>query len=166
MDKRLGTLQERMDPKDPILKKFTDFTLLYAGDLGTIQEWLEHFPINTKDRPVIEFNAPISQSRALIFNGQPLSVFFRQFQGQSSLNSAVQVYLEGHENKVSLSPVAGNLLFQAVEEGVEQDVKSQLATIKQAVQSLPGSDYLHVLNLVLSSTGTKASRGTVLDELK
>jgi spermidine synthase len=166
LDKRLESLQERMDPKDPLLREFTDFTLLYAGDLGMIQKWLERFPINTADHPVIEFRAPISQSRTLIFNGQSLSAFFHQFQEKSSPNPAFQVYLESQQTKVSLSPVAGNLLFQAVEAGVEQDVKSQLSTIKQAVQFLPGSDYLNVLNLVISSTDTKASRGIVLDELK
>jgi spermidine synthase len=166
LDRRLESLQERMGPKDPLLRKFADFTLLYAGDLGVIRKWLERFPVNTNDHPVIEFQAPISQSRKLTFIGQPLSVFFHQFQEGSSPNHVILVRLTGRENETPLSPVAGNLLFQAVEAGVEQDLESQLATIKEAVQLLPGSDYLNVLNLVVSSTDTKASRGIVLDELK
>jgi hypothetical protein len=114
------------------------------------------------DHPVIEFRAPISQSRRQLFVGEPLLAFLHQFRTVS--DSAVYTRTNASGEKTPLSPVAGNLLFQAAAEGARHDTESQRATIKEAVQYLPGSDYLNVLNLILNDADAKASRGLVLDQ--
>ncbi len=166
LKKRLMDLHERMDPRDPLLQNYADFTLLYGGDLKTLQPWFQQYPVNTQDHPVIEFHAPISQTQKQMFTGKALVSFFQKFQTTPVTDGAVQIRAGNSGQLAALSPLPGHLLFQAVDAGMTQDAKLQIASIIEAAQHLPGSNVLSVLNTVMNSMDPKASRGILLDEVK
>ncbi len=165
---RLERLAATMTPQDPLLHQLSDLTLFYAGDLKSTGQWLDQFPLNTDDRPVIEFLAPISQSRQRMFTGGALASFYRHVQeanaATASSRQPVLAASGATATPTRVSPEAGNLLFQAVAAGVNQDVEAQLATIRQAVDLLPGSNVLSIVDVVLKGMETQATRGVVPDQ--
>jgi spermidine synthase len=162
---RMERLTASASEGDPLLRSFSDFTLFYGGDLTLLVPWFRQFPLNTDDQPVVEFQAPINQMRQRMFNGDALVSFFTHVQDaidpvQVARRSVrMRSPLTGESIAVSTAP--GNLLFQAVAAGVNQDVKGQLATIKQAVELLPGSDFFNVVDVVIKAMDARATRGLV-----
>lgn len=162
---RLAMLADRIKPQDTILRTLSDFTLLYAGDLSSVRAWLEPFPLNTDDSPVVEFMAPVSQSRKEMVSGPALISFYRRIQESPAANPVRVRPINGSEEAV-LSPLAGNLLFVAMEARGEKDDKTRLALINRATELLPGSNVLNLMNVVLNATSATATRGVALDSLK
>ncbi|MDC4227729.1 MAG: fused MFS/spermidine synthase [Candidatus Manganitrophus sp.] len=162
---RLAILADRIKPQDTILQTLSDFTLLYAGDLASVRAWLERFPLNTDDSPVVEFMAPVSQSRKEMVSGPALLSFYRRIQESPAVNP-VRVRPMNGADAAPLSPLAGNLLFVAMEAAREKNDKAQLALINRAVELLPGSNVLNLMNVVLNATSATATRGVALDSLK
>ncbi len=162
---RLATLAEQVKPQDTILRTVSDFTLLYAGDLSSVRAWLEPFPLNTDDSPVVEFMAPVSQSRKEMVSGPTLISFYRRIQESPAANPVRVRPINGSEEAV-LSPLAGNLLFVAMEARGGKDDKTRLALINRAAELLPGSNVLNLMNVVLNATSATATRGVALDSLK
>lgn len=139
--------------------------MLYAGDLSSVRAWLEPFPLNTDDSPVVEFMAPVSQSRKEMVSGPALISFYRRIQESPAANPVRVRPINGSEEAV-LSPLAGNLLFVAMEARGEKDDKTRLALINRATELLPGSNVLNLMNVVLNATSATATRGVALDSLK
>jgi len=161
---RLARLAERIKPQDTILRTVSDFTLLYAGDLASVRAWLERFPLNTDDSPVVEFMAPVSQSRKEMVSGPALISFYRRIQESPAVNP-VRVRLM-NDSEALLSPLAGNLLFVAMEAGSEMNNNARLTLINKAAELLPGSNVLNLMNVVLNATSATATRGVILESLK
>jgi spermidine synthase len=162
---RLARLADRMKPEDNILRTVSDLMLLYAGDLASLRDWLGRFPVNTEDYPVIEFMAPVSQSRKQMVAGPTLLAVLRRIQERQG-GDPVWVQQRDKTEKIPLSPLAGNLLFVAMQSGAQEDGKTQLALIKKASDLLPGSNVLSLLNLVTSSTSRTTTRGVALDSIR
>jgi spermidine synthase len=162
---RLSRLAERMAPQDPLLLSVSDVTLFYAGDLTSIRSWVDQFPVNTDDHPVIEFSAPISQSRQQLVTGPALSSFFWRVQNAKAVDPVLARPTRSPE-LAALSPLPGNLLFVAVEAGLKQDFKAQNAAIQRAAQLLPGSNVLSLFGAVSASMSAAPTRGLALDSVR
>lgn len=162
---RLSRLAERIQPEDPILRTVSDVTLLYAGELSAIRSWLQRFPLNTEDHPVIEYLAPVSQSRKQMVSGPTLTAFLRRVQELPPADP-VRVRLAEGAEQIALSSLAGNLLFVAMETGEQKDPQTQLALIKKAAELLPESNVLSLLNLVTGAMSTTTTRGVALDSIR
>lgn len=162
---QLSRLAERIKPEDAILRTVSDVTLLYAGDLSSIRSWLQRFPLNTENHPVIEYMAPVSQSRKQMVSGPTLTAFLRRIQELPAADP-VRVRLAEGAEQVALSSLAGNLLFVAMETGKQKDAQTQLALIKKAAELLPGSNVLSLLNLVTGSMSATTTRGVALDSIR
>jgi hypothetical protein len=162
---RLARLAERITPPDPILQTVSDFTLLYAGDLASVRSWVARFRVNTDDSPVIEFMAPIGQARKQMMRGPALLAFYRRVQESPAVNPVRVRPIQGGD-PAALSPLAGNLLFVAMEAAAKQDTKNQFAAIQKAAEFHPGSNVLSLLNVVLSTTSSTATRGVTLESLQ
>ena len=130
---------------------------MYAGDLSSVKPWLAQFPINTKDWPIIEFDAPISESHGQIFGGLALATFYDQLGTKEGM--AVQLQDSDGDKPRSISPQAGNLLFRAVALGDSGDIRGQISTLKQAVRANPNSSYLKMSNAILRSRVMQRGRG-------
>ncbi len=156
---RIARLQEKIQPKDPLLRSANGFLTMYGGDLSTVQSWLEQFPLNTDNLPIIEFEAPKSQTRKQMYKGTSLAMLYTRLAQASSSGTAVQVKTAAFDSSTPLSAQPGNLLFRAVVQGIENDINGQLLTIREATQIMKGSDYLDVLNIVLRSMDSHGIRG-------
>ena len=157
LQSRLDALQLKLAPKDMLLREIADMSLMYVGDLSSIQSWLERFPINTDDWPIIEFEAPISESDGIIFNGLRLADFYDQLGRKDGM--AVRVKASDVTEPRSFSSRAGSLLFRAVALGDSGDIHSQIATLHEATQALPNSTYLKMSNALLRSRVTQKGKG-------
>ena len=146
---RLDKLQTQIRPKDALLKELSDISLMYAGDLSSVQSWLKKFPINTDDWPIIEFEAPISESDGVIFDGLPLSSFYDQL----AKNDGKSVLIKTAEKAIQspLSPKAGNLLFRAIALGDIGNFRGQISALREATELLPNSTYLKISNSILKA---------------
>jgi spermidine synthase len=159
---RLARLADHMSPSDKMLASVSDLTLLYAGELGSLRAWIEHFPVNTDDRPIVEFEAPISQSRQQMVTDSVLSSFYWRVQN-SPAPDPVRVRTAHASGMAALSPLPGNLLFVATEAGVKQDLKTQAAAIKRAAELHPGSNVLALFAMVADSMSATPTRGVAMD---
>ncbi len=157
LQSRLDTLQQKISPKDLLLKTVEDVSLMYAGDFSSVKPWLAKFPVNTEDWPIIEFDAPISESQGHIFNGLPLADFYSQLEAQTG--TAIQLKANDENSTTPISPKAGNLLFRAVALGDSGDIRRQMATLQKAIQALPSSSYLKTANAVLRARVMQRGRG-------
>ena len=157
LQSRLDTLQPKLAPRDALLREIPDLSLMYVGDLSTIRLWLDQYPINTDDWPIIEFEAPISESHGLIFDGLQLA----DFSDQLGREPGMAVRLQGSEDSEPrlISAKAGNLLFRAIALGDSGDIRGQIATLKEATRVLPESTYLTMSNRILRSRVMQRGRG-------
>ncbi|MFZ5875085.1 MAG: fused MFS/spermidine synthase [Nitrospirota bacterium] len=159
---RLTRLTDRMTPRDPLLHAVSDVTLFYVGDLTSIRSWVDQFPVNTADHPVIEFSAPISQSRRQTVAGPALESFYWRVQNAPA-HDPVRLRRTAASDVVALSALPGNLLFVAVEAGAKQDFHAQTAAIHRAAELLPGSNVLDLFRSVSEATNSGPTRGVALD---
>ena len=157
LQSRLDALQQKLAPRDLLLRDVADVSLMYAGDLSSVGPWLERFPVNTEDWPIIEFDAPISESHGRIFDGLALADFYDQLGRQEGM--AVQLQNSDGLEPRSISPHAGNLLFRAVALGDSGDIRGQISTLKEAVRENQNSSYLKMSNAILRSRVIQRGRG-------
>ena len=157
LQSRLDALQQKIRPKDLLLREVTDVSLMYAGDLSSMKPWLAEFPVNTEDWPIIEFDVPISESHGQIFAGLALANFYDQLGAQDG--TAVQLQASDDAEPRSISTNAGNLLFRAIALGDSDDIRGQVSTLKEAVRANPNSTYLKMSNTILRSRIMQRGRG-------
>ena len=157
LQSRLDALQQKIAPKDILFQDVADFSLMYAGDLSSMRPWLARFPVNTEDWPIIEFDAPISESHGRIFDGLALADFYDRLGHQAG--TAIQLKAAGEDRATSLAPKAGNLLFRAVALGDSGDIRGQISTLQEATRALPNSSYLKMSNAILRSRVMQRGRG-------
>lgn len=161
---RVEALQRRMTPKDQLLETEDGVLLLYGGDLATVRPWLQTFPVNTDDHPVIEFEAPKSQTRREMYLGMELEKLYVRLSNSASSEAAVQIQKVSENQVLPLSSKPGNLVFRAVVQGVEKDIAGQLLTIRELTQLLKGTDYRDIVRFVLRSVDSSGIRREVVGD--
>ena len=138
--------------------------MLYGGDLATVRPWLQTFPVNTDDHPVIEFEAPKSQTRREMYLGMELEKLYVRLSNSASSEAAVQIQKVSENQVLPLSSKPGNLVFRAVVQGVEKDIAGQLLTIRELTQLLKGTDYRDIVRFVLRSVDSSGIRREVVGD--
>jgi len=160
LEARLKKLAEKNKAADPLLRSVSDFSLLYGGDLKEVADWQSRFPVNTEDRPIIEFQSPTRQAEGNPFTRAALAAFYQPLEG-----GAVLLKESKTEAAAPLSAQAGNLLFQALEAGLARDSKRQQDSIQKAALLQPESTYLKMFHAVLQAVNAGAARDRLQQDL-